>query len=152
MGVWGATPKPKQFFWHCAVQTPPSQVSKNTVAGLSGTEVWVVGAPPQNPNKFSGIVQFKHPHHWYPKTCLIATRGQRYGFLGRHPRTQTIFFGIVQFRHPHYRYPKTSLLATRGRGYGCLERHPKTQTIFLALCSSNNPIPGIRKHFCWSMG
>ena len=24
MGVWDPSPQPKQYFWHCAIQTPPS--------------------------------------------------------------------------------------------------------------------------------
>ena len=38
------------MFWHCAVQTLTSQELKNTFAGLRGTVVGVIGAPPQNPN------------------------------------------------------------------------------------------------------
>ena len=41
MGVRGGTLELKQYLWHCAVQTPLSQVSKNTFAGLRGTVVWV---------------------------------------------------------------------------------------------------------------
>ena len=29
---------------------------------------------------------------------------------------------------------------------------PEPKQYFLALCSSNTPIPGIQKHFCWPMG
>ena len=40
MRVWGATREPKRYFWHCAVQTPPSQVYKNTFAGLYNALQW----------------------------------------------------------------------------------------------------------------
>ena len=31
---WYGCLRPKQYFWHCALQTPLSQLSKNTFAGL----------------------------------------------------------------------------------------------------------------------
>ena len=152
MGVWGAIPEPKQFFWHCAVQTPPFLGIQNTFAGLWGAVVSVFGAPPQIPNNIFGIVHFNHHHRRYPKTPLLAYGVPWYGCLERHPRTQTTFFRIVHFKRPNPRYPKTPLLACRVQGYGCLGRHPRTQTIFLALCISNTPILGIQKHVCWRVG
>ena len=78
-------------------------------------------------------MQFKQPHHRYPKTSLLAYGVQWYGCLGRHPRTQRIFFRIVHFNQPHPRYPKTPLLAYREQRYGCLGRHPKMQRIFFGI-------------------
>ena len=71
IGVWGATPEPKQYFYLCAIQTSPSQVSKSTFAALCSTVVLVFGAPPQNPNTIFSLVQFKHSHPRYPKTSLL---------------------------------------------------------------------------------
>ena len=132
-GVWGATQNLNNVFWHCAVQTPPSQVSKNNFAGVWGTVAWVFGPPPQKQDNFFGIVQLKQPHPRYPKAPLLAYGAQWYGSLERHPRTQTIFFCIVQFKQPHPRYPKTTLLAYRAQWYGCLERHLRNQTIFFCI-------------------
>ena len=84
--------------------------------------VWVFGAPPQNPTIFW---QFKHPHHRYPSTPLLAYKVQSYGCLGPHPRTQTVF-GIVPFNHHHLRYSETPLLASGVQWYGCLGRHPRS--------------------------
>ena len=67
LGVRGATPGAKQLFWHCPFQTPPSQVSKNSFSGRWTAEVWVFGAPAQNPNNTFGTVRFKHPDPMYPK-------------------------------------------------------------------------------------
>ena len=90
MRAWGATPKP-HIFWHCALQTPSSYVSKNTLAGIFGAEVCAPGAPRQKAT-FFGIAQCKHPHARYPKTLLQAdlvqryrgTEVQRYARLKRH--------------------------------------------------------------------
>ena len=49
--MYGAPPQQHAvIFLHCAFQTHPSQVSKNTFSGLWGAEVWVYGAPPLNPS------------------------------------------------------------------------------------------------------
>ena len=127
---FGAPPQnPNSVFWHCAVETSQSYVSKNTFASLWGTLVWVFWAPSQNPNSIFGIVHFKHNHHRAPKTPLLACGVQGYGCLRRHPITHAILFGTVQFEHHHPRCPKTPLLACWVQWYGCLGRHPRTQTI-----------------------
>ena len=126
--VWvvGAPPQNlNNIVWHGAVQTPPCQVFRNTFAGLWSKIVGVFGAPPQNPNKFFGVVQFRQLHPRYPEAPLLAYEVQWYGWLGRHPRTQTIFFGMVQFKHPHPRYLKTFVLAYGVQGYWHLGRQPK---------------------------
>ena len=100
IGVWGATPEPKQYFEPCAIQTPPSQVSKNSFAALWSTVVLVFGAPPQNPNNNFSLVQFKHPHPRYPRTPLLPYGVQWYWCLGRHPRTQTILLALCNPNTP----------------------------------------------------
>ena len=120
------TQKPNCIFWHCPIQTRPSQVSKNTFAGLWGTVVSVFGAPPQNPNK--------HPPAKYPKTPFLAQGVQRYGRgMGAIPEFKQLLFSIVQFEHPHPRYPKTPLLAYGPQWYGCLGRRRKPQKLFFSI-------------------
>ena len=84
-GCLGRRIKP-QNFWHCAIQTHPYQVPRDTVAGIFGAEVWVSGVPRPNPTIF-GIVHFKHTHTRYPDTLLLAYLLQKYGCLGRGIKT-----------------------------------------------------------------
>ena len=62
--VWlfGAPPQnPNNIFWHCALQKPSWEVSKNTFAGSWGIEVWVFGAPPENHTAFQYPPESLHP-------------------------------------------------------------------------------------------
>ena len=86
----------------------------------------VFGAPPQNPNNISSLVEVKDPHPRYPKTPLLAyARGTVVWVFGATPQNLNNFFGIVQFKHHQQRNPKKLLLACGVQWYGCLERHPR---------------------------
>ena len=61
MGGWGATPEHKQFFGIVQFKHHHPRYSKKTSASLQGTEVWVFGAPPQNPNNSSCHCAFQTP-------------------------------------------------------------------------------------------
>ena len=111
-----------------------------------------MGPQPRTQRILFGIMQSKHRHCRYPKIFLLVYGVQEYRWLGRRPGAQRIVFGIVHFNQSHARYPKTLLLAHGVQRYGCLGRYPRTQIFFLALCNSNTPILGIRKHFCQPMG
>ena len=84
MSVWGATPEPKQFFWHCPLQTPQSQISKNTFSGPWCTN-GCLGRHPRTQRILFGIVHCKQLNPRYPKTPFLAHGVQTYGCLGRHP-------------------------------------------------------------------
>ena len=84
MRVWAATPK-QHTFWHCAFQTHPYHVSRNTAGGIFGAEVCPFGEPRQK-RTFFGIVHFKYNHTRYPKIMLVACLVRRYAHFGRHPK------------------------------------------------------------------
>ena len=99
--VFGAPPQnPNNIFWHCAIQIPSSEESKNTFAAPWSIVVLSFGAPPQNPNNICSLVQFKYPHPRYPKIPLLPYRVQWYWCLGRHPRTQTILLALCNSNTP----------------------------------------------------
>ena len=94
--MFGVPPQnPNNIFWHSPLQTPPSQISKNTFSGPWCAEVCAFGAPPQNPNNifWHRPLQTQHSHPRYPKTPFLAHGVQRCGCLRGHPGSQTIFFG-----------------------------------------------------------
>ena len=145
--TWSATTNP-HIFWHCAFQTPPSWVFKNTLPGRFGTEVCTLGAPLQN-STFFGIGHFKHPHTSYPKKTFAGRFGAEVCALGA-PRQKPRIFSITYFKHPHTRYPKTLFLADSVLRYARLEHHAKNSH-FLALRISNTPVLGIQKPSFWQI-
>ena len=70
---------------------------------------------PQRPNKFFGIVRFKHPHPMYPETPFLVHGVQRYGCLGRHPGTRTIFW------HCPFQTPPSHVSKNAFSGLQCAE-------------------------------
>ena len=69
MSVWGATPEPKQHFLHYPFQPHPSQVCGNTFSGPWCAGVWVLGAPPLNPNSIFWHCPFhRHPSQLFQNT------------------------------------------------------------------------------------
>ena len=131
--VWVFESPPQNGFFNYAVQTPPSQVFKNTFAGLWGTVVWVFGPSPQDTSniflascKSNNTIIGIQKHLWWP----IGYRG--IAVWGATPEPEQIF-GSVQFKHHHPRYPTTLSLANRVQWYGCLGRHPRSQAIFFGI-------------------
>ena len=116
MSVWGPTPKPHDILWHCAVQTPPTQGSKNTFAGLWGAMVWGFGAQPQNPNNILWQCGVQLPPSWVSKNTFTGLDVQWYRCLGRHPNSN--FFWHCAVQEPHHRYPKSPLVANDVQRYG----------------------------------
>ena len=152
MGVWGATPEPKQYFLAlCSPNTPFPGVQKHLCwpMGYRGMGVW--GAIPE-PKQYILALCISNTSILGIQKHLCWPMG--YSGMGVWGATQEHkqFFGIVQSKQPHPRYPKTPLLAYGLQRYGCLGRHPQTQTIFLAWCISNTSILGIQKHFRWPKG
>ena len=145
VGVSGAPPQnPHNFFGVVQLKQPNPRYPETPLLAYGVQWYWCSG---RHQTIFFGVVQLKHPHPRYPKTLVLAYGVQCYWCLGRHCRTQRIFLGIAQFKHPHPRYPETPLLA-HGVQWYCIFGATPEPTL---LCSSNTPMPGIQKQFCWPM-
>ena len=104
IGVWGATPEPKEYFLaSCSSNTPILGIQKPPLLAYGKRKCVRLGCHPRPQTIFCGIDHCNHPYLRYPKIPFLAHGVQKYGCLGRRPGTQTIFFGIIHFQHPHPR-------------------------------------------------
>ena len=111
MGVWGATPEPKQIFLALCIST-------TTVLGIQKHLDWPTGYSRRG--VWSAIPE---PKHYFLALCISNTTalgiqihlcwsmGIMVWVFGAPLQNQTMFFGIVQFKRHRPRYPKTPLLA-----------------------------------------
>ena len=85
MGVWGATPKTKQFSSIVHYKHPHPRYSKTPFLAHGVQRYGRLGCHPRTQTLFFGM--FKHHHPRYPKTPFLAYGVPWYGCLERHPRT-----------------------------------------------------------------
>ena len=77
-----------------AVRTPPSQVPRNTFAGLwGGTVVWVLEAPPQNPNNFFWHCPLQTPPSQVSKNTFFGVWCAEVCAFGAPPQNPNKTFG-----------------------------------------------------------
>ena len=99
-------------FCHCAFQTHPYRVSKNTGTGIVGAEVWVFGAARQNPIYVWHCAFQKHPY-WVSKNNFAGIFDAELGAFGA-PRQNTTISGMVRFKRTHTSPPRTQAMSFHG--------------------------------------
>ena len=140
-----------EFILHCAFQRHPSCGSENTFSGPWCAVVWVVGAPPQNPNTSSGIVHFKDTHSNTQKHLLWPMVCSGMGGWGATPEPHDYFLAFCISKtptigiHSHFFWPRVR------SGMGGWGATPEPQQFSMPFFISKPPILGIQKHLFWHM-
>ena len=81
MGVWGASPKPKQFFFSIVqFEHPHPRYPKTPFLAHGVQRYGCLGCHPRTQTIFFGMVQSKHGHPRYPKTAFLARSVQTCGW------------------------------------------------------------------------
>ena len=118
--------------------------------------VWLFGAPAQNPKTpkpiFFGIVEFKHYHHRYPKTPLLAYEVQWYGVWGATPEPKQYSSALCSSNTTIMGIQKHLWWPMGYSGMGAWGATPEPKQYSLAVCISSTTITGIQKHLCWPVG
>ena len=125
MGVWGATPEPKQYFLAlCSANTTILGIQEHLCwpKGYSGRGAW--GATPDPKQYFLALCSSNTPIPGIQKHLCWPVGYSGMGVSGATPEPKQYIFGTVQFKHHHQRNSKTPLLANGVQWCGCLERHP----------------------------